>query len=85
MVRGATRLPLIFDSGIEGGLDILRALALGAHFVMMGRAWHYALGALGAAGPAHLHDMLVKDMASNMAQMGVARLSDLAGRLATPG
>jgi L-lactate dehydrogenase (cytochrome) len=37
-IRAATDLPLIFDSGIEGGLDILRALALGADFVMMGRA-----------------------------------------------
>ena len=84
-VRGATTLPLIFDSGIEGGLDILRALALGAHFVMMGRAWHYALGALGQAGPAHWHDVLVKDMTSNMAQMGVTRLDELSDRLATPG
>jgi L-lactate dehydrogenase (cytochrome) len=42
-IRPATDLPLIFDSGIEGGLDILRALALGADFVMLGRAWHYAL------------------------------------------
>lgn len=85
MVRGATTLPLIFDSGIEGGLDILRALALGAHFVMMGRPWHYALGALGRAGPAHLHDMLAKDMVSNMAQMGVTRFAELPDRLATPG
>jgi hypothetical protein len=80
-IRAATRLPLIFDSGIEGGLDILRALALGADFVMMGRAWHYALGALGAEGPAHLHDLLVKDMVSNMAQIGATRFADLAARL----
>ena len=76
-VRAATTLPVIFDSGIEGGLDILRALALGADFVMLGRAWHYALGALGADGPAHLIDILAKDMASNMGQMGVTRLDDL--------
>jgi hypothetical protein len=75
------RLPLIFDSGIEGGLDILRALALGADFVMLGRAWHYALGALGREGPAHLHDLLVKDMASNMAQIGATSFDDLAARL----
>lgn len=80
-VRAATKLPVIFDSGVEGGLDVLRALALGADFVMMGRAWHYALGALGEAGPAHWHDILVKDMQSCMAQIGARRLSDLPGRL----
>ncbi|MFK7751428.1 MAG: alpha-hydroxy acid oxidase [Sedimentitalea sp.] len=76
-IRAATTLPLIFDSGIEGGLDILRALALGADFVMLGRAFHFALGALGADGPAHLIDMLRLDMVSNMGQMGVDRLTDL--------
>jgi L-lactate dehydrogenase (cytochrome) len=80
-IRAATTLPLILDSGIEGGLDILRALALGADFVMLGRPWHYALGALGEQGPAHLHDILTKDMKSNMAQIGAASLADLAGRL----
>jgi L-lactate dehydrogenase (cytochrome) len=84
-VRGATTLPLIFDSGVTGGLDVMRALALGAHFVMMGRPWHYALGALGREGPAHWHDVLVKDMVSNMAQIGALNLSDLPARLATPG
>lgn len=76
-IRAATRLPVIFDSGIEGGLDVLRALALGADFVMLGRAWHYALGALGAAGPAHLADILARDMAASMGQIGARRLSDL--------
>ncbi|OAN71954.1 alpha-hydroxy-acid oxidizing enzyme [Jannaschia sp. EhC01] len=82
-VRAATDLPIVFDSGVEGGLDVLRALALGADFVMMGRAWHYALGALGADGPAHWHDILTKDMSSNMAQIGARRLADLSGRLIT--
>ncbi|MEM7723644.1 MAG: alpha-hydroxy acid oxidase [Pseudomonadota bacterium] len=80
-VKAATALPVIFDSGIEGGLDILRAIALGADFVFMGRPWHYALGALGREGPAHLHDMLVKDMESNMAQIGCATLSELPARV----
>jgi len=84
-VRGATGLPIIYDSGVEGGLDVMRALALGARFVMMGRPWHYALGALGAEGPAHWHDVLVKDMTSNMAQIGATTLADLPGRLATAG
>ncbi|SFT81890.1 alpha-hydroxy acid oxidase [Sedimentitalea nanhaiensis] len=76
-LRAATRLPLVFDSGIEGGLDILRALALGADFVMLGRTFHFALAALGATGPAHLIDMLCKDMQANMGQIGAHTLSDL--------
>jgi len=76
-VRAATTLPLIFDSGIEGGLDILRALALGADFVMLGRAFHFALGALGPKGIDHLIDILAKDMASNMGQIGARTLKDL--------
>lgn len=83
-VRAATRLPVIFDSGIEGGLDICRAIALGADFVMLGRAWHYALAALGTEGPAHLVDMLARDMIANMGQLGARRLSDLAGCLPRP-
>lgn len=77
LIRAATQLPLIFDSGIEGGLDICRAIALGADFVMMGRAWHFALGALGARGPAHLIDVLQRDLLSNMGQLGVATLDEL--------
>ncbi len=82
-IRAATSLPLIFDSGVEGGLDILRALALGADFVMLGRAFHYALGAIGAQGPDHLADILAKDMAANMGQIGARSIADLKGALLT--
>ncbi|WP_089268673.1 alpha-hydroxy acid oxidase [Puniceibacterium sediminis] len=78
-IRAATTLPLIMDSGIEGGLDILRAIAQGADFVMLGRAFHYALAALGQDGPAHLIDTLARDMAANLGQLGVARPTDLRG------
>ncbi|WP_413842777.1 alpha-hydroxy acid oxidase [Tateyamaria sp.] len=76
-IRSATSLPIIFDSGVEGGLDILRALALGADFVMLGRGWHYALGALGAEGPAHLAHILREDLKSCMGQLGTRTLRDL--------
>ncbi|WP_146587539.1 alpha-hydroxy acid oxidase [Puniceibacterium confluentis] len=79
-IRAATGLPLIFDSGVEGGLDILRAIAQGADFVMLGRPFHYALAALGADGPAHLIDILSRDMAANLGQLGVVRPTDLRGR-----
>ncbi|WP_397544320.1 alpha-hydroxy-acid oxidizing protein [Roseovarius salis] len=70
-IRAATALPLILDGGIEGGLDILRAMALGADFVMMGRGWHYALAALGPRGPDHLAAILKADLESNMGQLGI--------------
>ena len=76
-IGAATTLPIIFDSGIEGGLDVLRALALGADFVMLGRAFHYGLGALAEPGAAHVLDILRQDMISNMGQLGVRRIKDL--------
>ena len=76
-IRAATTLPLIFDSGIEGGLDVLRAIALGADFVMLGRAFHYGLAALGEPGAAHVLDILRQDMISNMGQIGARNLAEI--------
>lgn len=76
-IRAATDLPLIFDSGIEGGLDILRAFACGANYVMLGRAFHYALAALGPRGIDHLIDLLTKDLTANMGQLGARTLRDV--------
>lgn len=83
-IRAATDLPLIFDSGVEGGLDMLRALAMGADFIMLGRAFHYALGALGPAGVDHLIDMLAKDLIANMGQLGSRDLRSLPDPLTLP-
>jgi len=80
-IRRAVKLPLVLDGGIEGGLDILRALALGADFVMMGRAWHYALAALGPKGPEHLISILKADLEANMGQLGLTRPDEAQGRL----
>ncbi|MEQ8896335.1 MAG: alpha-hydroxy acid oxidase [Roseovarius sp.] len=84
LVRAATSLPLVFDGGIEGGLDILRAMALGADYVMMGRGWHYALAALGPAGPAHLAHILKSDLQANMGQLGIRTLPEVRGRVVSP-
>ena len=84
-IRAATTLPLILDSGVETGLDILRAIALGADMVMLGRGWHYALAALGAPGPAHLTDILREDLRANMGQLGLERLIDVRKRVIAPG
>lgn len=76
-IRAATKLPVIFDSGVESGLDILRAFALGADFVMLGRAFHFALAALGPRGVDHLIDLLSRDLIANMGQLGARNLRDL--------
>lgn len=64
--------PLIADGGVAGGLDILRMMARGADFVMLGRGWHYALAALGPEGAAHLDHILRDDLIANLHQLGVA-------------
>lgn len=70
-------VPLLFDSGVQSGMDVLRALALGADFVMLGRAWHYAVAALEDRGIDHLVHILTDDMLLNMAQIGAHDLTSL--------
>ena len=63
--------PLLFDSGVRCGLDIARALACGADMVMLGRAFLYGLGALGAPGARHVYEILREDLVNTMGQVGV--------------
>lgn len=71
-------VPLIYDSGVAWGLDIMRALAKGADFVMVGRAFQYAVAAFGARGIDHLVHMLKADIEANMSQLGSENLGSLA-------
>ena len=75
------RVPVYYCSGVAGGLDVMRALALGADFVFLGKAWYFALAAFGRRGVDHLVHVLSADMAANMTQIGTSRLEDLAARL----
>ncbi|MFD1344681.1 alpha-hydroxy acid oxidase [Litorisediminicola beolgyonensis] len=78
-IRAACDLPLLADGGVEGGLDILRLIALGADLVMLGRPVHMALAALGPRGPSHLIETLRRDLIANLGQLGVARPAELRG------
>ena len=65
------RLTILADSGVRSGLDVVRMLALGAHGVLLGRAWLYALAARGDAGVAQLLDLVEKEMRVAMTLTGV--------------
>ena len=68
---------VLFDGGIRTGSDMLRALALGAHACLIGRAYIYGLGAGGKAGVAKAIDILKKELSVAMALTGTTRVSDI--------
>ena len=74
-VRG--RAHILFDSGVRSGLDIMRALALGAEFVLMGRPFIFGVAAFGDDGGDHAAEILLADLKTNMIQCGFATLADI--------
>jgi L-lactate dehydrogenase (cytochrome) len=68
---------IMLDTGIMSGADIIAALALGADFTLVGRAYLYGLMAGGRAGVDRAIQILEKDMARTMALLGVSRIPDL--------
>ena len=63
--------PLIFDSGVRNGEDIVKALARGADFVMLGRPFMFAVGAEAKNGVCSLVRILADEISVTMAQIGV--------------
>lgn len=68
------QLTILADGGVRNGLDVVRMLALGAHGVLLGRAWVYALAAQGEAGVAKLLELIAKEMTVAMTLTGVNRI-----------
>jgi len=73
----AGRMPILADGGVRSGLDVVRMLALGADFVLLGRAWAYALAARGEAGVAHVLKLIEAEMRVAMALTGCTRIDQL--------
>jgi lactate 2-monooxygenase len=73
----AGRIPVLMDSGIRGGADVVKALALGARAVLLGRAWVWGLAVGGADGVAHALRCFLADYDIAVALSGHARPSEL--------
>ncbi len=69
--------PLIVDGGIRSGLDIVRVMAAGADFALMGRAFICAAAAAGRAGCNHSMTILKEELRQSMIQIGCEEFSDL--------
>lgn len=77
-------VPLIVDSGVRFGTDVLKAIALGATAVMVGRPQLYALATAGMLGVAHMLHVLRAELELAMAQTGCATLEDISAQLLMP-
>jgi L-lactate dehydrogenase (cytochrome) len=80
IVAACKDIPVMMDGGIRRGTDVLKALALGAKFVFVGRPFNYAAAIAGEAGVRHAIDILASEIDRDMAMLGINRLDEL-----TPG
>lgn len=78
------RVPVLVDGGIRRGTDVLKALALGASAVLVGRPQVHALATEGAMGVARMIRLLRDELAVAMALTGCARLADISPALLAP-
>ncbi len=74
-VRG--RIPVLLDSGITRGSDVVKALAMGAACVLVGRATLFGTAVAGEAGASAVLDMLHDEMLTTMSLIGCPRVADL--------
>lgn len=73
-------IPVMMDSGIRRGTDVLKALALGARFVFVGRPFNYAAAIAGEAGVRHAITILATEIDRDMAMLGINRIDELTPR-----
>ena len=75
--RARISAPILIDSGYRRGTDIVKALALGANAVLLGRATLYGLAAAGEAGVDDVLRLLKDEVDRTLAQIGCALASQL--------
>jgi L-lactate dehydrogenase (cytochrome) len=65
------------DGGVRSGTDVVKAVALGAKSVMIGRPWVWAIAARGEQGLVDLLRVFQQEIAVTMALMGVRRINEI--------
>jgi lactate 2-monooxygenase len=77
-------LAVLFDSGVRGGADVLKALALGADAVCLGRPYVWGLALAGEAGVEAVLRMTLGELDLTMALCGLTRLEEIGPELLAP-
>lgn len=77
VVKAAGRVPVLFDSGVRSGTDVIKALALGATAVGIGRPYYFGLVLKGAEGAAHVLRCILAEADLMMAVNGWRTIDDL--------
>jgi 4-hydroxymandelate oxidase len=75
--RARDEVPVLMDGGIRRGTDVLKALALGARAVLIGRPYLYGLGVAGAEGVTRVVRLLRQEFEMAMALAGRTRLREI--------
>jgi L-lactate dehydrogenase (cytochrome) len=77
IVAAASGIPVMMDSGVRRGTDVMKALALGASFVFVGRPFNYAASIAGVDGVRHAYAILQGELYRGMAQLGIRSPGEL--------
>jgi L-lactate dehydrogenase (cytochrome) len=77
IVSACPDIPVMIDSGFRRGTDVLKALALGAKFVFVGRPFNYAAAVAGEHGVRKGITLLREEISRDMAMLGVSSTSDI--------
>ena len=78
------RVEVLMDGGIRSGQDVIKAIALGAKGVFIGRAFLYGLGAMGEEGVTKCLDILRKELDVTMALCGLRDIAHVDQRILVP-